>query len=255
MTQLRFIASVILAACALFSPNKVVAATTVKQYGEVTITRDTTLRRVTGSIAGDGTKITIDSLAGKVYVIEGSTIVAQLDLAQVNLQAANGNPYGSSNFLFLQKDAAGLNPQAKSWPQSFTDPYPCDMSPCGPFDIPASNPYYTPTVLPGEEYGVSGLPDGLGGPNPSPELLALDRFNFNQWRQERCELANGFWSNLGYAAGVGGTLAACLTVETGVGGVACAAGYVALVAAAQEMERAANDCNSEYGGWLNWGND
>lgn len=252
--QLRLLGSFLLAALALLAPNQASAAIIVEQRGDVTITRDTTLKRITGSIAGDGTKITIDSLAGKVYVIEGTTIVAQLDLAQVNLEAANGNPFGASNFLFLEKDAAGLNPQPKSWPNSLNDPYPCDMSPCGPFDFPSTNPYYTPTVLPGEEYGVSGGPDGLDY-NPSPEVLAMDRFNFENWRQDRCELANGFWSNLGYGAAVAGTLAACLAVETGVGGIACASGYVALIAAGQEMERAAHDCESEYGGFMDWGNN
>lgn len=122
-------------------------------------------------------------------------------------------------------------------------PFPCDLGPCSPNTWVNGQFFYSGK-------GAGWDPGEGGGTVTQQDLVAYDK---QRWENERKQACTDKNINAAETSAIGGaTGATCLTFETGVGAVGCAAGVIAYGIGLYKTDKAADRCQAGYPGIGNW---
>jgi hypothetical protein len=194
--------------------------------------------------------ITYERSVDRIFISSGQT-TQEFDLYSATL-AAKGNPvdatamadrireFASSQVAF-ERFSSSTDALAYWRPiQQKTDPYPCQLAPCGPF---LNGHTWLESYFGMRSWDPSN-PNWYVG-HYTPEEIAQDRRQFDIWRRRECAAENR--NTVQFVVSTLAAMGECPAASLGFTGFACAAAIGSMLDAAASNEEARN-CRAQYPG-------
>lgn len=203
------------------------------------------MHQTRGSIAAN-----FDLATDSMYVAKGTQVQAFTFTQVATAMHPNNSALQQQAieaFRQLASDRSGvLSYQSRSFRESEPwNPLPsdCDLSPCTPAWYNGYGSSIRIDLRPPPNTG----PDLSGWP---PEIIAIDRANFERARDDACDDQTD--AALNARLGMGAALASCGTAEFGLPAIACGASIGTVGVNLRTMSRKGKTCNSRYPGPGKW---